>query len=529
MSCQRRQLRILAQHRLGDLSGEFASFDQKRVGAVLVGVHQFGDGARELAKAARNDRDSRAPRLHCPDERARAGIERDAVAQDLCDHALWQSGEQRDPLAKRGLEGDLAAHRPFGDFRHLFANAGESRELVDAFLTDQRRVHVGDEEALQTPFGRLDDNVDRFVRERVFEGLADCRWRSLEEKIGRRAFVEPAPGLKTARALRRPCDQRIAERRFLRVGDQRGDGGGRRHKASKRGHAAPTVRRALLIAGPTASGKSGAALALAEEFGATIINADSMQVYADLKILTARPSAADERRAPHRLFGIVDGAVNYSAGQWSRAAREVLDESRDGPIIVVGGTGLYFRALTEGLSRIPSVPEAVRAEVRARAEGRATDDLHAELSAQDKESAARLRATDRQRILRALEVFAATGRPLVSFHGAREAPPLAQREWAGLFIAPERDELYRRIDARFDAMCAAGALDEVEALASRRLDPEAAGDARAGRCAADRPSQRRVVGRGCGGAGETRHAPLRQAPVHLGAPSARGFQMGRAE
>jgi tRNA dimethylallyltransferase len=231
------------------------------------------------------------------------------------------------------------------------------------------------------------------------------------------------------------------------------------------------VRRALLIAGPTASGKSASALRLAQRFGATIVNADSMQVYADLRILTARPTAEEERRAPHRLFGTVDGAVNYSAGRWARAAREILADVADRPIIFVGGAGLYLRALTEGLSDVPAVPEALRLRIRAEAEGRAVGDLHAELATRDPATAARVNAGDRQRILRALEVLAATHRPLASFLGARAAPALKPHEWAGLYLAPDRAELYQRIDARFDAMLAEGALDEVVGLMKRRLDP----------------------------------------------------------
>jgi tRNA dimethylallyltransferase len=231
------------------------------------------------------------------------------------------------------------------------------------------------------------------------------------------------------------------------------------------------VKRALLIAGPTASGKSAAALALAQRFGAAIVNADSMQVYRDLRILTARPTPDEERLAPHRLFGVIDGAVNFSVGRWARAAREGLGEIGESPAIFVGGTGLYFRALTEGLSDIPPVPEAVRADVRARAESRVTPELHDELKARDPETAARLNSSDRQRILRALEVVEATGRPLVSFLGARTAPALKPGEWAGLYLAPDRAELGQRIDARFDAMLARGALDEVAALMQRRLDP----------------------------------------------------------
>jgi len=231
------------------------------------------------------------------------------------------------------------------------------------------------------------------------------------------------------------------------------------------------LRRALLIAGPTASGKSSAALALAERFGTTIVNADSMQVYKDLRILTARPTLDEERLQPHRLFGVIDGAINFSVGRWARAAGEVLADIGEQPVIFVGGTGLYFRALTDGLSDVPAVPEAVRAAVRSEAEGRATAELHADLKARDPETAARLKPSDRQRTLRALEVMASTGRPLISFLGARAAPMLPRGEWAGLYLAPDRAALGQRIDARFDAMLARGALDEVASLMQRRLDP----------------------------------------------------------
>jgi len=233
------------------------------------------------------------------------------------------------------------------------------------------------------------------------------------------------------------------------------------------------MKRALLIAGATASGKSAVALRLAERFGGTIVNADAMQVYADLRVLTARPSATEERRAPHRLFGEIDAAENFSAGRWLERARQILAAAQDraGPLIFVGGTGLYFRALTEGLSDIPRVPEEVRAAVRAEAEGQTTPSLHAALAARDPATAARLRPSDRQRVLRALEVVAATGRPLVEFHGAREAPALPAGAWAGLFLAPERAALNARIETRFDEMLREGALDEVAALAARRLDP----------------------------------------------------------
>ncbi len=232
-------------------------------------------------------------------------------------------------------------------------------------------------------------------------------------------------------------------------------------------------RRALLIAGPTASGKSAVALAIAQRLGGTIINADSMQVYRDLRVLTARPAESEERLAPHELFGCVDGAVNFSAGRWLVEAGAAVDRAfaRGAPAIVVGGTGLYFRALTRGLSEIPAVPDDVRARVRAEAELLPSATLHAALAARDAASAAKLRPGDRQRILRALEVLAATGRPIVSFHAARGAPALESGQWRGIFLAPDREALNLVIARRFEAMLTAGALAEVAALARRGLDP----------------------------------------------------------
>jgi tRNA dimethylallyltransferase len=232
-------------------------------------------------------------------------------------------------------------------------------------------------------------------------------------------------------------------------------------------------RVALLIAGPTASGKSALALGLARKLGGAVFNCDSMQVYRDLAIITARPTPPEEAAAPHALYGHVDGAVNYSAGQFARDAMPVLDRlAAEARIpILTGGTGLYFKALTEGLSRMPMVPDAVRSAVREAADGRGTDDLHAELAGRHAATAASLRPTDRQRILRALEIIAATGRPPEHFHSQREVAPLAGWRLARVFLAPDRDWLKARIDSRFDAMMAEGALDEVRGLAARRLDP----------------------------------------------------------
>ena len=198
-----------------------------------------------------------------------------------------------------------------------------------------------------------------------------------------------------------------------------------------------------------------------------------MQVYRDLRILTARPTPTDEATAEHRLYGHVDGAENYSVGRWLDDFRALMDELEAAQrlAIVVGGTGMYFKAATQGLSDIPRTPEAVRARVRAEAEGVASAELHARLAARDPQTAARLRPTDPQRVLRALEVLEATGRPLAAFQGARAAPILPEGSWRGFFLAPERDVVRAAIDGRFLAMIEAGALEEAAALGARNLDP----------------------------------------------------------
>jgi tRNA dimethylallyltransferase len=231
--------------------------------------------------------------------------------------------------------------------------------------------------------------------------------------------------------------------------------------------------KAVLIAGPTASGKSALALAVAERFGGTVINTDSMQVYRDLRIITARPTRAEETRVPHRLYGHVDANVNFSAGAWVADAAGALEEARakDRLPIFIGGSGLYFKALTRGLSAVPSIPTEVRESVRARLERDGVEALHAELARRDVRSAERLKPSDRTRIARALEVIEATGRSLIDWHREGLPPLLPPSEFTALFLAPERDALYARIDARFETMLKAGALAEVERLAARGLDP----------------------------------------------------------
>jgi tRNA dimethylallyltransferase len=231
--------------------------------------------------------------------------------------------------------------------------------------------------------------------------------------------------------------------------------------------------KAVLIAGPTASGKSGAALTLAERHGGTVINADSMQVYRELNVLTARPSARDEARVPHRLYGVVPAAEAYSVGRWLDDVGRALEQAwGDGSLpILVGGTGLYFKALTEGLSQVPEAPAEMRADWRAQAGALSRKALHEALAARDPEMAARLTPSDPQRIVRALEVIDATGVSLAEWQSANAPPLLGAGETLRLVVAPERGPLYAAIDARFDRMVEAGAIDEVRALLALELDP----------------------------------------------------------
>ncbi len=223
----------------------------------------------------------------------------------------------------------------------------------------------------------------------------------------------------------------------------------------------------LVIGGPTASGKSALALALAEKLGGSVINADSMQVYRELPILTAQPDAAAQARAPHLLYGVLGIDELCSAGRWLEMAEAAIAETRAaGRVpIVVGGTGLYLRSLTGGLADIPPVPEAVRAAVRARLAEIGPAAFHGELAAKDPEMAARLHPSDGQRLSRAAEVLAATGRSLADWQ--RDTPAPAAQGLRTILVSPPRSDLYAACDARFAAMLDAGALEEARAVMAR--------------------------------------------------------------
>lgn len=230
--------------------------------------------------------------------------------------------------------------------------------------------------------------------------------------------------------------------------------------------------RIWLIAGPTASGKSAYALDLAERTGGEIINADSMQIYAGLRVLTAGPSPEECARAPHHLFQVVDPAVGWSVGRWLEAATQALAEieARGKPAIVVGGTGLYFRALTHGLADVPPVPETQREISSLLYAARGEAEFREILKPLDPQAEGRIETGDRQRLVRAHAVAIATGKSLTAWQTDTK-PALAPGSWKGIVLDPPRAELYARCDARLAIMVEQGALDEVRAVEARGLDP----------------------------------------------------------
>ena len=233
---------------------------------------------------------------------------------------------------------------------------------------------------------------------------------------------------------------------------------------------ARAAKRAVLIAGPTASGKSALALATARANGGVIVNTDAMQVYAGLDIITAAPSAAEQAEVPHQLYGIVDSAERFSTGAWQRAAAALIAEANERPLIFVGGTGLYFEALQQGFAEVPQVPPEIVAEVMGELDGLDAEARGRLIAERDPQMAGRLRAPDPQRVARALAVLAATGRSLADWQDAPRHGLLDDFQVERIVLNPDREVLRQRIAHRFEQMFESGGVDEVQALLARKLD-----------------------------------------------------------
>ena len=234
------------------------------------------------------------------------------------------------------------------------------------------------------------------------------------------------------------------------------------------------MRPAILIHGPTASGKTELSIEVARRLDGEIVNADSMQVYRELKVISARPDEEEMGDVPHHLFGHISASQRYSTGQWLEHVRPVIEDiqKRGKTAVVVGGTGLYLMALTEGLSDIPPVPEEVRHEVMEIAKAEGVRGLKVRLQVVDPEAAARIEDNDRQRLARAYEVWLATGKPLTGFQNNRTSPVLNPDEWLGVALTPPRSRLYARIDRRFEGMLMEGAMEEARHLVRENVDPD---------------------------------------------------------
>ncbi len=337
---------------------------------------------------------------------------------------------------------------------------------------------VGNEQPLAPPGGRLNQDVDRVAANNAARGAGDHRRvRGVDKKIA--GFVRCEPDRFGLDRQRR--GDRSGEPGKAAIGSAGDQGEGDAHAWSSYAERRQGDKRlaansalapaAIVIAGPTASGKSALALELAEAFAGTVINADSLQCYRDLVILTARPDAPNCARVPHRLYGFLDAAERGSVGSWrALALAEMEGATTAGRLpIVVGGTGLYLRALALGLAPVPDIPQAVRQKALAlhRALGGAAFREH--LARLDADSARRLHAADTQRLVRAYEVVRATGIPI----GAWRCQPHVQAAYrfTTVLLMPPRDRLYAACDARFAAMFERGALAEAAALAGRGLDP----------------------------------------------------------
>lgn len=234
------------------------------------------------------------------------------------------------------------------------------------------------------------------------------------------------------------------------------------------------MKPAILIHGPTASGKTQLSIEVARKLNGEIVNADSMQVYRELKVISARPDEAEMDGIPHHLFGHVSSDERFSTGQWLEQVRPVIEDiqKREKTAVVVGGTGLYLLALTEGLSDIPPVPEDVRHEVLEIHKADGVRGLKIRLQSVDPEAARRIDDNDRQRLMRAYEVWLSTGKPLSSFQSNRSKPVLNDNEWISVALTPPRSRLYARIDRRFEGMLMEGAMEEARELVRLDIDPE---------------------------------------------------------
>lgn len=481
---KRRELGILVEDRLDHAAGEPPVHDLEVVGHVPRESEPLRDPTGEEAEAARDQPALGAVRAHGGDERGGTGA-RDGPLPRPFQRVDRQAGQEPDALPQRFAEIELAVHGARRDGGDPVLDPGLLSQLVQRLARHDRGVHVGDETTLPPPDGRHQSGVDRLRRERganAPHGIGRAR-RDGARNVAGAAGLEPVGRARIgAERTQGGSGTGCVLGTEPRVGAGHQDeygivhdpimlsaNAGHKPRAAAEGDPIPVV----VLAGPTASGKSAVALQLAEALQGTVVNADSMQVYRELRVLTARPGPEDEARAPHVLYGILPAAERCSAGRWLMLAHAEIERTwADGRVpVVVGGTGLYLEALTEGLSPIPEIPAAVRAAATARLEQVGAEAFHALVSERDPIAAGRIARGDRQRLVRAYEVHEATGRPLSDWWAEPRIAPPRPYTVAAFVLEPSREALYAAADARFRAMVNAGAVDEVRSLIALGIDP----------------------------------------------------------
>jgi tRNA dimethylallyltransferase len=466
-------LGLAGYDRLEDAAGQTVLGDLQPVGDKPVETELSRDGLGKECEPAGYEGGCRTGPPHRRDQAAGAAGVADPRSGFGENFGLGP-GQQRNPGGECLGEVDFAVHRPPGDLGDLRPEPEDCPQFVEHLVFDDCRFEVGDEQPLAPAGNRLQQIVDRCLADdRPHRPLDRRRIVGFEENVAGLHNRKPDGG---GRDFERFAD-RGGNARQTGIGTGGDQGEDRPHRVPSylQTHSSDKTRAAaasaIIIAGPTASGKSALAAALAEEIGGTVINGDALQCYRDLEILTARPDAKAQARAPHRLYGYLDAAERGSAADWrERALGEIAATVELGRLpIVVGGTGLYLRALQHGLAPFPEIPAAICNEAAAlhRALGGAA--FRERLGALDPASARRLPAGDTQRLVRAYAVVRATGVPIGRW---RDRPHrAAPYRFATILIMPPREALYAACNARFAAMLESGALAEAEALAARELDP----------------------------------------------------------
>ena len=459
-------LGILVDDGLGHRAGQPLAIEFQHIGNRLVEADTPGEVIGKKGKSAGHQGRIGAIGLHRLHQRPATRRQGNRLAPDFFDLRTLQPLEQGDTGVERLLEIELAAHRPVSNFSHLRPEAECRRQLVNAFLLDHGGIHVGDQHLLAPAFAGYHIGVYGPAADDIACQIKGLRRGRLEDIAGDPVAqpVEFAAGLGQY-----GLGQGRIQFGIGGIGDEREN----RHGGSNfRERSVTGQRRAVLIAGPTASGKSALALARARASGGLIINADSMQVYDTLRVITARPSVEDEAMAEHRLYGTVPASEGFSTGQWVRAVEATLsgvDPRRE--LIFVGGTGLYFEALTNGFADVPEISPELTLEVQQEIQTLDEPARMALLRSEDPGTAERLRVADPQRVTRAIAVKRATGRPLSSFQGDQQPGLLEGWALERMVLSPDRDVLRDRIAKRFADMFDNGAVEEVEALQAQKLDP----------------------------------------------------------